>query len=538
MIPSNRILNKGRGKDSFNIRTFHKEARMADYDGIIIGSGAGGLSAALKLARCNHKVLLLEAMPFFGGYLNPFRRKGYTFDTGLHYLGELGRGDRFWRSFDELGVIESLAFIELNPDGFDRYVFPDYELRVCKEKEQFIERLTNYFPREQRGIHEFFSIFDKIIRAGNASESMGQGALNMLGFILRHPVMMKYSRVPYQKLLDSVTSDRKLQAALAAPCGNYGLPPAQASTIIAVAVWAHYLKGAYYPRGGSGMLRDVLVKGLEDHGAELKRNSRVVSIDKRGAEFLITTESGERYTARAVISDADPVITLGTLVNQEMVPTRIKRKEQRMRPSGSAFYAFIGTDLDLPSVGVTDANIIHYSGYDINALFKRLTVPVPPEDFPMFFITSPSVKDPEGGHAPEGHHTVEIITGASYQPFERWAQLPSTKRGEEYQGLKEKIGERLISAAERYIPDLSKHIDFVEYATPLSSEYWVNAVHGGNFGPDQTPDQVGLGRFMTFSAGISGLFLAGAGTIGGGVMPCIESGIRAGGKAATYLESS
>lgn len=511
---------------------------MTDYDGIIIGSGAGGLAAALKLARCNYSVLLLEAMPSFGGYLNPFRRKGYTFDTGLHYLGELGRGDRFWRALDELGLIESLGFIELNPDGFDRYIFPDYELRVCKGKEQFIERLINDFPREQRGIQEFFKISEKIIRAGNASQSMGTGTLDMLGFIMRNPVMMKYSRVPYQKLLDAVTSDRRLQAALAAPCGDYGLPPAEASAIIAVMVWAHYLKGAYYPCGGSGMLRDALVKGLQDHGAELKRNSRVVSIDKRGTEFMITTESGESYTARAVISDADPVITLGTLLDHELVPSRIKRKAQRMRPSGGSFYAFIGTDLDLPSVGVTDANIIHYSDYDINRLFKQWPVSIPPEDFPMFFITSPSVKDPEGGHAPAGYHTIEIITGASYRLFERWAHLPSMKRGEEYQGLKEKIGERLIAAAERYMPDLSKHIDFVEYATPLSSEYWVNAVRGGNFGPDQTPDQVGPGRFITFSAGISGLFLAGAGTMGGGVMACIESGLRAGGKAATYLESS
>jgi all-trans-retinol 13,14-reductase len=509
---------------------------MADYDAIIIGSGAGGLSAALKLARCKHSVMLLEAMPSFGGYLNPFRRKGYTFDTGLHYLGELGIGDRFWRLLDELGVIESITFVELKPDGFDRYVFPDYELRVCKGKEQFIERLINDFPREERGIRKFFKVFEKIIKAGEASRSMGIGALKMLGFILRHPVMMKYSRAPYQKLLNAVTSDRRLQAALAAPCGDYGVPPAEASAIIAAMVWAHYLKGAYYPCGGSGALRDAFVKGLQDHGAELKKNSRVVSIDKPGTEFMIETASGERYTARVVISDADPVITLGTLVNPELVPSSIKRKVMRMRPSGGSFYAFIGTDLDLPSIGITDENIIHYDGYDINKLYKQWPVSTPPEAFPMFFITSPSVKDPEGGHAPEGCHTIEIITGASYQLFERWANLPSMKRGEEYKGLKEKIGERLIAAAEQYIPTLSKHIDFVEYATPLSNEYWVNAVRGGNCGPDQTPDQVGTGRFITFTAGIAGLFLAGAGTMGGGVMPCVESGIRAGSKAATYLE--
>ncbi len=510
---------------------------MADYDAIVIGSGAGGLSASLKLAREHHSVLLLEAMPFFGGYLNPFSRKGYTFDTGLHYLGELGEGDSFWRLLNELGLTGSINFVELDPAGFERYVFPDYEFRVCKGKERFKERLINAFPKEASGIHEFFSVSDKIIRAGTAARSMGEGPLSMLGFILKNPVMMKYFRATFQKLLDRATSDKRLQAVVAAPCGTYGLPPAEASAIIAVMVWAHYLKGAYYPRGGSGMLRDSFLKGLRDHGAELKRNSRVVFIDKQGTGFIIMTESGEKYSARAVISDADPVITLGNLVNPELVPSGIKRKILRLRPSGSSFYAFIGTDLELPSMGITDANIMHYDDYDINKLYKQWPVSTPPEVFPMFFITSPSVKDPEGGHAPEGRHTLEIITGASYRLFEPWAKMPSRKRGGEYQALKERIGKGLITAAERYIPGLSKHIDFVEYATPLTNEYWVNAVKGGNYGPDQTPAQVGPGRFIDSFSGISGLFLAGAGTMGGGVMPCIESGILAGSKASRFLAS-
>ena len=509
---------------------------MADYDAIVIGSGAGGLSAALKLARSDYSVMLLEAMPSFGGYLNPFRRKGYTFDTGLHYLGELGEEDRFWRLLDELGVVESMKFVELNPEGFDRYVFPDYELRVCKGKTRFIERLINDFPKEEPGIHKFFNVFERIIQAVKASHSMGRGVLQMLSFIVRNPVMVKYSRVPYQKLLDDVTSDKRLQAALAAPCGDYGVPPEKASIIIAVMVWAHYLKGAFYPCGGSGALRDAFVNGLKDHGAELKKSSKVISIDKTGNKFIITTEHGEKFSTRAVISDVDPVVTLGKLVNPELVPTKIKRKVMQLRPSGGSFYAFIGTDLDLPSMGITDANIIHYSDYDINKLYTQWPVSTVPEVFPAFFITSPSVKDPEGGHAPEGYHTLQIITGISYELFEKWAHLPSMKRGKEYISLKEKIGERLVASAERYIPTLSQHIDFVEYATPLSNEYWVNAVRGGNYGPEQTFDQVGTGRFISFTAGIDGLFLAGAGTMGGGVMACLESGIQAARKAAIYMK--
>lgn len=77
---------------------------MPDFDAIVVGSGAGGLSAALGLGQRNHSVLLLEAMQNFGGYLKPFHRKGYTFDTGLHYLGELYKGGSFWRLLDQLGI--------------------------------------------------------------------------------------------------------------------------------------------------------------------------------------------------------------------------------------------------------------------------------------------------------------------------------------------------------------------------------------------------------------------------------------------------
>lgn len=112
------------------------------------------------------------------------------------------------------------------------------------------------------------------------------------------------------------------------------------------------------------------------------------------------------------------------------------------------------------------------------------------------------------------------------------------KRAERYKRLKDKIGERLVRAAERHIPGLSGHLDHVEYASPLSNEYWVNARCGGCYGPEQTPDQMGPGRFGSFTAGVEGLFLVGAGTLGGGIMPCVASGVLAGSKAAKYFESS
>jgi all-trans-retinol 13,14-reductase len=297
------------------------------------------------------------------------------------------------------------------------------------------------------------------------------------------------------------------------------------------------LTGAYYPQGGSGAFRDAFLDALWSHGAEMKNNSRVVRIDKKGTEFSVETESGETYTARAVLSNVDPVITLGKMINPQIVPSKIRKKVTLLRPSVGAFYAFIGTDLDLPSIGITDANIHYYDDFDVNKIYDSISASMLPETVPGYFITSPSVKDPKGEHAPPNHHTVEIITFVGYSPFEKWANSPSMKRGEEYESLKKAMGQRLVKAAERHIPTLSEHMKCVEYATALSNEYWVNAVRGGCYGPEQTPDQVGRGRFSTFTAGVEGLFLVGAGTLGGGIMPCIASGVLAGEKAAKLMTS-
>ncbi|MEJ2725328.1 MAG: NAD(P)/FAD-dependent oxidoreductase [Deltaproteobacteria bacterium] len=510
---------------------------MADYQAIVIGSGAGGLSAALSLSRKGFSVLLLEAMPSFGGYLNPFSRKPYKFDTGLHYLGKLGKGEQFWSLLDGLGIADKVRFTELDPEGFDRYILGDYEFRLCKGKERFKQELIKAFPKEKRGITKFLEVCEKIGKAMEASMLMQGGLLGMVGFLLKHPLMLKYSRVPYQKLLDEVTTDRRLQGVLSGYWGTYGLPPNRASVIIAMGVLDHYLTGAYYPQGGSGAFRDALLDALWSHGAEMKNNSRVVRIDKKGSEFSVETESGERYTARAVISNVDPVITLGKMINPQIVPYKIQKKVTLLRPSIGAFYAFIGTDLDLPSIGITDANIHYSDDFDVNKMFDAISVSTLPERVPGYFISSPSVKDPEGGHAPRNHHTVEIFTFVDYRPFEKWANVPSMKRGEEYESLKKTFGLRLVKAAERHIPSLSERMECVEYATPLSNEYWVNAVRGGCYGPEQSPDQFGPGRFNTFTAGVEGLFLVGAGTLCGGIMPCIASGILAGEKAAKLLAS-
>lgn len=509
---------------------------MTDVDAIVIGSGAGGLSAALRMSQQGASVLMLEARPVFGGYLNAFSRNGYCFDTGVHYLGKLAQGGTFRLLLEHLGIDKGLEFVELNPDGFDRYMFPDFELRLCKGKQRYQERIQRLFPHESNAIKKFFHILDSMINAVSDPNGPPKNIIDKLLYVFRNPILVRYFRSTYQQMLDGVTRNPNLQAALSAHCPNSGAPPNRASAFISLLLLDHYLDGAFYPKGGSGALRDAFITALKEHKASMKHNTPVDRIERKASEFGVTTRSGERFTAKTVISNADPLITFRQMVDTDMMPRPLKKKVARLRPSSGAFYAFIGTRLDMSKTDLSDANIIHFDHTDVNRCFETLAARGSTDPFPYYFITSPSLKDPDSCHAPTGYHTLQIISGfGSDHPFLPWSGTRSRKRGEGYDQLKNHIGMQLVRSAERYVPDLSRHLDYVEFATPLSNEYWVNSFQGANFGLEQTPDQFGPGRFFDCTAGIKGLFLVGSGTISGGVLSCMASGVWGGDQALEFL---
>src|SRR5215468_2628334 len=91
---------------------------MADVDVVVIGSGAGGLTAAVALARAGKKVLVVEQHYLPGGWCHSFNLDKYRFSPGVHYLGELQPGGRMRAILDGLDV-RDVTFRELNPDAFD-----------------------------------------------------------------------------------------------------------------------------------------------------------------------------------------------------------------------------------------------------------------------------------------------------------------------------------------------------------------------------------------------------------------------------------
>jgi phytoene dehydrogenase-like protein len=477
----------------------------AEYDTIIIGSGIGGLAAGTRLAQKERKILILEASSDFGGYIRPVIYGEYSFDLGIHYLGKLGQGELFREILNQLGL-ESFEFVELNPDSMDQYVFPDFIFNFCKGKDQLKKRLIDNFPNEQKGIEQFIDLVIKVDVASAPNELAKGGIFSWIKYLLNHPIMIKYGNITYQTFLDRIIGDQRLKSVLSAPLFDVAVGPKQVSAAAAMSLWGYFLTGAYYPKGGSRAMRDTFVKGLQNMGAKLIHSSPVDKITMKNNKWIVRTEKGEEFLGKTVVSNADPKVTICDLLDKKIVPNRIYKKAYNLKPSGSIISVFIGTDIDLLKMGFTTGNISQ------------------PSVEQAFFINSPSVRDPEGELAPDGHHTLQLLAGWSYEDFEKWANLSPDQRGEEYEEYKKKISNKLIAQAEKYVKDLSKHISLIKCITPLDCAERVSAVRGGIYGPAHIPSQMGPGRFQNLSCGIEGLYLVGAGTFGCGLLYCAASG--------------
>lgn len=495
------------------------------YDILVLGSGIGGLFAALTAARASKSVLVLEAGKQFGGYLNPFRRGHFSFEPGLHYIGECGPGQSFSSLADKLEL--GVAFREISPDGIDRIRLPGYEVLMPKGLDRYRDRLAADFPREKSGLDRFFDLlaeFRKAIAALNRATQSKPNVGHFIELAKHSPFLARFGLATFEDVLNSLIGDPVLKAVLAAQGGDYGLPPSKASAMVGLGVLDHYLHGAYFPVGGSRALRDALVREIEKHGGELRRNERISRILVQGGRASgVRTEQGGEFRGRAIISNIDAVVTYNDLIGEPYLGRLLRRKIQKTTYSPGSFCLFIGTDMDLPKAGMTDANIWNYPSADFNRCYAPISRGER-ADSGFFFLSSTSLKDPDSGdHAPLGHHTLEFVTLMPHQPFSSWEGSKTHKRGEPYEALKEDLTQQYLSQIETVLPGLRNNIKVLDSATPLTNISFAFAPRGSVYGPEHTPFQIGPFRFAPKGA-LDGLFLCGSSVFGAGIVPCGMSG--------------
>ncbi len=501
---------------------------------IVIGTGAGGLTAAATLAAKGFEVTALEAAKQLGGYLNPFARKHYHFDPGVHYVGQCGERQMTHSVLRAVGLDATELFCPMDQDGFDVIRFPGFEVRMCQGLDRYRDRLAELFPGSVRELDRFFRLMKQVDRFQGAMlrAVSGRPRLKDLRVLPGLPAFLQTSRLTYGQLLEAHISNERLRTVLAAQAGDYGVAPSKAPAALGVGVLLHYADGAYFPRGGSGRLRDALVDKAQEHGAVFKRRSPVARIAVEGGRArAVELVNGDRYEADLIVSAIDPTLTFGKLLDGFSLNGRWQRKVERTKPSAGSICVFLGMRRDLRKHGLGNFNVWDYPTWDLESIYGPILEGRFPEGGPLF-LSPNSLKDDAGTLAPEGCSTLEVVTLAPYAPFAKWDGMKSFKRGAEYEDFKAKLADEMLESVEARWPGVIGDVEVRDVATPVTNSFYAGAVAGGAYGPAALKGQMGAYKPWT---PVKGLYLAGSGVFGPGVAPCLASGVVAGKLAARSM---
>ena len=503
---------------------------MMDADVIVIGSGAGGMAAAVALARANKRVLVFEQHYLPGGWCHSFPMSGYQFSPGVHYIGDLGPGGNMRQIYEGLGVANDLVFLELNPDGYDHVHIGDERFDIPKGREVYAERLKSRFPSEADGIDRYLSTCARISNQLSADfEIRTLGGAIKSGWRKRDVIFQ--GLLPLDRFLDRFTKDPLLRAILTIQSGDHGVGPRRALTAIHAAVASHYFEGGWYPKGGGKALPKAFIKELRRCGGEISVRTGVnrILIEGQGSTKKVAgvqLESGEQILAPLVISNADPVVTYGKLLESEHLNSKINRHLRRTKWSTSALSLFLAVDMDVQAAGLDSGNYWWSKTTDIQASYDFATNPYldATNELPGTFLTCTTLKDPS--KRAHGHHTMEAFSFVPWEAFRQWENTGPGDRPEAYKKLKASLADRMFEALENTLPGIRDATVFAELGTPLTNRYYVASTAGNLYGTEKTWNHVGPFSWPVKTP-INGLMMCGASTSGHGVAGATMSGLAA-----------
>jgi phytoene dehydrogenase-like protein len=496
-------------------------------DVVVIGSGAGGLAAAVALARSGKRVLVLEQHYLPGGWCHSFSLEQFRFSPGVHYVGDLHEGGALRRTYEGLGLGADLTFCELNPDGYDHVWLGDRKedrFDYPAGKDRLVSAMTERFPREREGIRGYFDAVERIARQLDDLMSV-EGVGDVVRLPFRAPDVSRWALRPLRAFIEHHVSDPRLRSVLGAQSGDHGLPPSRIPAVVHAAVQAHYLRGGYYPRGGAAAIPRAFIRALRRAGGEIRVRTEVSRIlVEDGRAIGVRLADGTEIRARAVISNADPDVTLRRLVGTEHLSTVERLRLSRMEWSVSAISLFCATDLDLRALGMDSGNYWYFRDGDVEGTYQHGLQPWRPDAGPIpgGFVTATTLKDPSKSYG--GKHTLESFAFVGYDAFAKWADTRYGGRPESYAACKRELMGRMLEMAGKVVPGLEKRVVFAELGTPLSNVHYCASTRGNLYGTSKALSQIGPFA-QPLQTSIRELWMCGASTLSHGVLGAHVSGL-------------
>jgi all-trans-retinol 13,14-reductase len=505
-------------------RSYKQEKPDGRWDAVVIGSGMGGLTSAALLARHGGKrVLVLERHSTAGGFTHTFKRPGFEWDVGVHYIGQCEPGSPVRMLFDEV-TNGALAWARM-PDVYDRVILGGESYDLVAGGRRFVDSLSTRFPGKRAAIGRYLSaIITANLRGGPyfLDRALPARASKLVGPLLRAP-MHRVSDRTVEEVVRPIVGDGPLYDVLTAQCGDYGLTPRYASFAIHAMVVGHYLQGGYYPIGGSARIAACASDVIESRGGEVFVAAEVerVLVEKDRAVGVRMID-GRELRAPIVISDAGAPNTYFRLLDPAIAERAgLANGLRAVGPSAAHLSLYLGLDASDAALGLDGTNLWIYPERDREQAVPRYLAD-PEAPIPLVYASFPSAKDPSYASRHPNKATVELVTYASMDWLRTWQDARWKKRGADYDAWKARMSERLLEIALRHRPSMRGHIVHAELSTPLSTRHFTAHPVGEIYGLAHTPARFRLP--LRAQSPVPGLFLTGQDLVTCGVAGALFGG--------------
>jgi phytoene desaturase len=478
---------------------------------IVIGSGFGGLAAAIRLTLKGWRVEVLEKLDAPGGRAYVWRQDGFTFDAGPTIITAPFMFDELWqlagrRFSDDVTLKLMDPFYRIR---FDDGTHFDYSGSI----EGMRAEVRRFCPEDLPGYERFLEEAAVCYQLGFIE--LGSIAYNTLGDLFRaipNMVRMRGWRSIHEMVCSYFKND-KLRIVFSFHPLLIGGNPLSVTGIYSLINTLERRYGVHSAMGGTGAIITAMVKLLESLGGRIRYHAEVKEIDiepnpkvaarGKGTAKGVTLASGEQLKADIVVSNADTMWTYRHLVAPQYRRRWTNQRIEGSRHSMSLFVWYFGTNKRYEDV--PHHMMVLGPRYDelLRDIFKRHQLA---KDFSLY-LHRPTATDP--ALAPAGCDSFYVLS-----------PVPHLDSGTHWKTQAEPYRQAVQAALERTVlPQLGQHIVTSRLTTPQDFQDRLLSYKGAAFGQEPLLLQSAWFRAHNRSEDVDGLYVVGAGTHPGAGVP-------------------